>query len=325
MLVNVTSSSYLPCWLPEFKNVTEEVAPQSQNPMVVGNKTEKLADVDLEILEQLKEGKRGQLQLFTPTESRGIEEEVLAAADTSIVEMYLAFQKAIEDKNFLCGQTETSTPAGKCADSYYAVLSREPQLEKLHSTMRRNYAAALQDDAQQVLNNIMKSDLQELFLSKISKTTKYEHYPLYLGKAAELLGKNHYMYSVLIARKLYFEGYLLSLQTANPDEELGNAALKKFRSALLLQPDMPLTYLLMSDVFGTLILQPDSMEHFAQLAADQAPSWTYPYTSTAFRLIKKYKKYDRAAYYLEKARQVDSSSVLVEITWGNMYMNTRDS
>ena len=81
--------------------VTEEVAPQSQNPMVIGNKTEKLTVVFPEILAQLKEGKRGQMQLFTSTESRGIEEEVLAAADSNIVEMYLAFKQSLKDKHFL--------------------------------------------------------------------------------------------------------------------------------------------------------------------------------------------------------------------------------
>ena len=138
--------------------VSEEVAPQKQNPMTIGGVTEKLTDVFPEILAALKEGKRGQMQLFAATESRGIEDDVLAAADTHIVKMYFAFQKALKDKQFL-------EPTAASADFYYEKLSREPQLEKLHSSMRRNYAAALQDDAQQVMNEWMKTSddqLQEL-------------------------------------------------------------------------------------------------------------------------------------------------------------------
>jgi hypothetical protein len=38
-------------------------------------------------------------------------------------------------------------------------------MERLHSTMKRNYAAALQDDAQQVLNTILRNGLTSEFLA----------------------------------------------------------------------------------------------------------------------------------------------------------------
>jgi uncharacterized caspase-like protein len=83
-------------------NVTTEVAPHSQIPMTIGSRGEKLTTVFPELIEQLKEGKQGQMELFTSTASRGMEDNVLAAADSSIVEMYLAYKKAIEQKRFLC-------------------------------------------------------------------------------------------------------------------------------------------------------------------------------------------------------------------------------
>ena len=64
------------------ENVAEEVAPQNQNPMVIGNLPEKLTDIFPELLAKIKEGKKGQMQLFAATESRGIEDDVLAAADS---------------------------------------------------------------------------------------------------------------------------------------------------------------------------------------------------------------------------------------------------
>ena len=222
------------------ENVSTEVAPHSQLPMTVGNGREKLTDVFPEILAQLKQGKKGQLQLFTSTESRGIEEEVLLAADSNIVEMYLAFQESLESKNFLCDSSEI------CTDFYYEKLSQEPQLERLHSSMRRNYAAALQDDAQQVLNNILNQSIKQAIESSKTKSDKYEPYPRYLERAAELLGPDHYMYKILKARKLYFEGRLISYRKdfSNVyDRRL--AALEKYRAAIKLQKDMPHVYKLL--------------------------------------------------------------------------------
>ena len=159
--------------------VTTEVAPQSQVPMTVGDFTEKLVSVNPNLLENIKNGKKGQLQLFTSTESRGIEDEVLAAADPGIVELYLAFKKSLIDKQFL-------EPANASTDFYFEKLSREPQLEKLHSSMRRNYAAALQDDAQQELNDILKIGLSKADAKGRTPKDVYGKYPVYLKRAEQV-------------------------------------------------------------------------------------------------------------------------------------------
>ncbi|MBK9017578.1 MAG: hypothetical protein IPM82_28000 [Saprospiraceae bacterium] len=90
--------------------------------------------------------------MLSPIESRGMEDDVLAGVDTNVRELYQLFKKALKDKVFL-------SPATACADAYYERLIAEPKLERLHSTMRRNYAAALQDDAQQVMNKWLKTDM----------------------------------------------------------------------------------------------------------------------------------------------------------------------
>lgn len=99
-------------------------------------------------------------------------------------------------------------PVNACADSYYEQLTREPKLERLHSTLRRNYAAALQDDAQQTINKYMKAEVHEMSLSSKTKSNRYQDFPHQLARAAELLGHNHYLYRTLLARKAYFEDSL---------------------------------------------------------------------------------------------------------------------
>ena len=304
--------------------VSVEVAPQNQNPMTIGGVTEKLTDVFPEILAQIKEGKKGKMPLFTVTESRGIEDDVLAVADTNIVKLYFAFQKALTDKQFLFA--EKGRPENDNAEAYYRQLSVEPSLERLHSSMRRNYAAALQDDAQQMMNDWMKTSQDQLLEAETGEkkgrlplkvfTEKVRAFPACLERAAELLGKEHYMYATLQARKHFFEGYLLANSDINPNKALGDKALAQFRQALQWQPELPQAYWQMINVYGYNFLQPDSAEVYAQKAMALYPSWVKPYTDLAFLLSYKYKQYDRAKPYLDQATQIDSTSIDVWDTWG---------
>ncbi len=303
-------------------NVTSEVAPQSQIPMTIGGRGEKLTEVFPEILAQLKEGKKGQMQMFTATESKGIEDDVLAAVDSNIVEIYFAFKESLSNKNFL-------EPADACTGFYYAVLSKESALERLHSSMRRNYAAALQDDAQQVMNKWLQDDANEIALSKVNQALKYKRYPRYLQKAIELLGSAHYMYPILKARMLYFEGYLMHIDDSRANKVLGEQILSKYKEALQWQPALPHIYKSMGEVHFHQLLQPDSAEHYAQKATEWAPSWTSPYSdlATMYSDLSILSNLKRARYFLEQVDQIDSTALQSNYwhinNWGRYFLKSK--
>ena len=66
--------------------------------------------------------------------------------------IYKLFKKSLEDQVFL-------EPATQCSEAYYQLLMAEPRMKRLHSTITRNYAAALQEEAQQTLNFWLKVNL----------------------------------------------------------------------------------------------------------------------------------------------------------------------
>ncbi len=184
--------------------VTTEVAPVSQVPMAIGNRTERLANVDMPLLAALRSGKSNQMVAFSPVESRGLEDDVLATVDTSVRKMYFAFKQAIKYKHFF-------EPKGTNADELYEKLAAVEELKPLHNHLRRNYAAALQDDAQTVLNLYLKTDTAEL--AKMYRLdSSYALYPRYLERAADLLGESHYMYGKLKARQYFFQGLFSKLK-----------------------------------------------------------------------------------------------------------------
>jgi hypothetical protein len=161
-------------------HVTNEVAPVSQVPMIVGNRSEKLTNVDENLLASIKSGKTNQTQILSAIESRGIEEDILSKVDSNTIKVYALFKKALKDKIFL-------EPVEACADVYYEKLISEPKMERLHSTMKRNYAAALQDDAQQVLNTILRNGLTSEFLTDKKANYIYRNYPVYLERGSTII------------------------------------------------------------------------------------------------------------------------------------------
>ncbi|MFN0034285.1 MAG: tetratricopeptide repeat protein [Saprospiraceae bacterium] len=290
-------------------HVTVEAAPQSQMPMVLGNKAERLATVNAGILANLQKFKSEQMAFFASTEGKGLEEEVLANLDSSIVKKYFAFKLALKEKRFL-------EPADNCAEGFYTTLAAEPRLAPLHGFLKRSYAAALQDDAQQVMNKWLKTDFSEGNLSKKTRVDKYLPYPRYLERAAELLGAEHYMYPVLQSRLHFFKGYLLAMSSRNPDKKLGEQALAQFRQSLQWQAEMPQAYWKMSSVFAYNLLQPDSAEQYARRAIELHPSWVLPRIDMVHLFSDKYRQFDRAKPYLEQASRLDSNSALVCVYWG---------
>ncbi len=260
--------------LREIRNYLEdrvplEVAPQSQMPMTVGNGRDVLVRVTPEFLEKAKLDQAQVSPTMSSTDSRGIEEDVLDLVDEELKTSFYAFKDALDERRFF-------EPEDNCVEFYYEQLAVAPELKILHSSILRNYAAALQDDAQQVFNSKLQTDVGRKYIPKGQKIQRYRKSIHEIDRASELLGSKHYMFSVLQARKLFFEGYLISMNYQHIDEVQAKLAISKFRQALDYQPYMPQTYLGMSTVFGHALNQPDSALHYAQLAFEECVDWVPP-------------------------------------------------
>ncbi len=308
-------------------HVTAEVAPMSQNPKIVGNPNERIASVDAKLLTNLRSGKNKQAVMLASIDTRGLEDDVLAAADSVTRELYSLFNQALKDKKLMCDPEDASTNKSaenlqSCADNYYKKLITDKKIERLHSALTRNFAAALQDGAQQVLNNWLKTSDQESTNKKTDDkdkngtttrefTENLASFPRALDRAAELLGERHYMYKVLKARKYFFEGVMLIRYNENPDKELGAKALALFRESLKWQADQPQVYWQMSLAFGYNMMDTDSLLFYNQKVMDIYPDWVGPITRTASIVALRHGKFELAKPLLDRAMKLDSNSIYV--------------
>jgi|GEM_PF-264337 len=253
--------------------VPEETAPQSQIPMAVGSKGTNIANVDAAVLAKLKDLKAKQLPTLAAIESKGFEETLLAHADSSVQEKYDAFLTALESKNLLDGSAGQAS-----ADALYRELIQEESLAPLHSFMTRRLATVLQDDAQQAINAYLLANPTELE-KRWKGDSSYSQYPRYLGRAAELLGAQHYMHNYLLAKKLYFEGLNQRLLTdqGTPNSSYRDA-IHKQEEALRLESRAAFLYNELG-VLHTRLTSSEKAIDYYQKAIQMAPEWGLPYVN----------------------------------------------
>jgi hypothetical protein len=183
--------------------VPAETAPHSQIPFTVGGKATPVARVDAAQLAAWKKQKTG--EQFAKVDSKGLEELTLADADSSVQVLYRAFTAALKRGDLL----EARDGVSPSADTLYRQLIREPALADLHGLMTRNFAAALMDEGQQILNRFLSGDLDAFYILENAINIKPRLLSDQFYRAAELLGEKHYYYNNTKAKGLYFEAYAL--------------------------------------------------------------------------------------------------------------------
>ncbi len=298
--------------------VSREVAPINQLPVTVGDKNEILSFVDESVLNDLRKKRQANLPQITTLGSRAIEDLVFDLQDSITQEIYALFEKAIIEKRFL-------EPKAACADYYFQQMIQKPELKPLYSKITRNYAVALQDDAQQVLNQLLKSNTREITQSRIVKVQKYKNYPRYIERSAELLGEKHYMYDNLKARQYFFEGLLMWLENPqSKDKTFGQKIIDKYKLSLEYEEYAPHVHFYMQLCFSGVLEDPDSAYQHAILATEQIETWTMPFAYMAFDYSKKYKAFDKAEILLEKALAIDSQDVFVLQSLAGLYYHLDD-
>ncbi|MBK9017598.1 MAG: caspase family protein [Saprospiraceae bacterium] len=236
------------------ERVPTEAAPHPQVPFTVGDRLATVAQVDADALALLEMDKSRQSTSFKTTGMRGLGDALLSKGDSA---MYQAFLAALDSGNLL-------EPAGNCADDYYRQLVKVEGLRPVWGLMRRNFAAALQDEVQQALNALMESDPYEVNHWRFN-AERYSRYPVYLARSLELVGENHYLYKTLLARKLYFEAYALMKQASEESDPVRRDSFRllakaKLLDALRLEPSAAYLYHAIGFMhFNTVPYQSDSL------------------------------------------------------------------
>jgi len=292
------------------EHVPAAADPHEQLPGVFGDKRQIAAIVDPPTLAALQAARADELsgEWAGAIAARAVPKTL--DSDSMTMVLYRRFLTALEHKHLLY-------PAEDAAYALYLDLRDRPALREQHQEMRRNLAAALQDEAQQAINDYVGASPEEL-RRRWSFDERYERFPSYLEKAAEVLGSDHFMYHDLKTKELYFSGLNLRLKgEREQDTALYEQALILQEQALLLDSAAAYAY----NELGLLARRKGnyaaSIEHF-QKALELSPTWVLAEANLCGSYVE-LGELDLALQSCERALQHDSTFALAHHNLGEAY------
>ncbi len=302
--------------------VPAEAAPQRQIPLTLGDFQFRIATVDAAALATLRSTKAARADTLRIVAGKGLEDEVLARADSLTRVRYRAFQHALQGSGLLAA-------ADSSADALFRYLITEEVLRPLHGIMRRNFAVALLNEVQQAINALLADDPNEVSTWR-ADPGKYADYPRHLERALELLGERHYIRNTLMSQKLYFEAYLylrsVADVTTNPEQREAerNRARTLLREAIKLEQHAAYLYHALASSFSnTNPARIDSVAVYCQKAMEYAPQWLMPYLDLFYEYHLAQNNYLAGEKWLLLAveRNPESYIVLERLAWLRQWQN----
>ena len=279
--------------------VPPAVAPMNQTPLTVGNKSSFISKVDIDFFKTLKDPDTG-LQISTLGE-KGVELIEEQIVDTIVLKKYKLFQQALKTGHLLI-------PEAGSACSLFEQIKNHPDIQKYASLMLRNLVAELQDEAQQAINNYLKAEASELKI-RWSYDSRYEKFPLYLEKAASLIGKKHFFYKEIKARAYYFKGLNLRLKGSFYDSDsLIHLSLEEQFKSLEINPKAPHVLNEIGWCYHLLKENEKAINYFKQ-TLELSPTWVLPYVNLNLSYID-LGDFNEAEKSAMSAVQIDSTSTI---------------
>lgn len=288
-------------------NVSASADPHPQIPLVFGNKGMKLAKVDAPALAALKAARADSRPdaLSGAVASRSAAQSI--DPDTLTMAMYGRFNASLKNKHLLY-------PEEDAAYTLYMALRDRPLMAAYRQNMRRELAAALQDEAQSAILDYLAASPVEL-RRRWSFDARYDRYPEYLGKAAEILGSEHFMNKELSAKALYFRGLNLRLKGERErDAAMYKQAVELQNQALALDPAAAYAY----NELGLLARRTRDFEAsvgFFKQALALSPTWVLAETNLCGSYAD-LKQYGLAEEACNRALQYDSTFALAHHNLG---------
>ncbi len=219
------------------------------------------------------------------------EDSLLSQADERTRSWYLDFILTIKLGNLMA-------PAGRCTSDLYDSLLTKPAIAPLHSNLRRQLAASLQDETQQALNDYLRTDTREL-QRRWKHGGNYAAYSKYMNRVMELIGEKHFMNNIIQCKKFYFEGLTARLDFEKTgDTLLLHEAMEKQIFALKYEPEAAFVF----NELGILYFfqHSDTAKALFLRAVNLAPQWGVPFLNISL-FHKEKGELDSALFYAHTA------------------------
>jgi hypothetical protein len=318
-------------------NVVPQANPNVQTPVIMGNEKQQLSFANSEGLQKLEEMERKSFALMTDVNTKNNIDKLkssLIKLDTTIVETYKNFSKALKDK-----RVNIHDDSLDCALIHYKKLMTYKLPDDLMQMIKRNMAVGLMNLELELLKYEREGTRNGGFNIKMVEPAIKN-----LEETINIFGTSHYTYNSLQARRLVLESFrskytLHNKNTIDENLRMGKEERIHRKDLLLksvaLEPNMYSTHAMLASSYTT-IGKPDSaiyyLERVIKLLPNQGAGF---YTLGMAYANEPYKDslnlgapHPKAIEYIEKAIILDASykfahSTLADLYLGN-YINYED-
>lgn len=336
-------------------NVLREANPNVQTPVVLGNEAQFLSKVSNAGLARLDDYEKRNFPIITEVNLKGRDDKIIteleAKLDTSIVDTYKKFSKALKEKRLAPHDDSVD-----CALIHFKKLVAQKIPENLLQLMKRNLTTALLERELNLLKDVRERGAGYLSRNDMANPSTLSKAIQNLREAQNLLGTAHYLRPILQSRIWVLDSQLpiqpspaaLSAnRTPEQINEYGRMAYEArkrkerslLRRALEIEPNMISTYSLLSSSYRAMaemaIISPDDMgrkldsalyyqERVTELLPNQAQAHynlassyaPIPYTNSDGKSVP----HPKAVAHFERAIQVDSFFRPAYPALGDLYM-----
>ncbi len=292
-----------------MREVRKAASPKDQVPLVKGDMSAQMAIVNTDTLQAVaarwERVRNGTYTELLASAGKG------NPADTITNPLHRKFREALDEGRLLY-------PEENSALHFYQQMAKEPALAQAADNARRGLAAALQEAPQQTIDDYLVAAPEEMS-RRWNYDERFRQFPLYLDKAAELMGEGHVLYPAVKVRATYFRG--LNLRLKGEQHKQGDAlfrmALRENEQALALDSLSPFAYNEMGLLYRRLGQFEQSLEYFDK-ALHLSPKWVLPIINAGSSYYDA-KNYEEAENWYRRALEIRPDFVISQYSMGLLY------
>lgn len=294
-------------------HIMTTTAPIMQEPIIKhsGSKMDILVKVNPFVRDSLLNEQ--QIQSFASIRARSIYEHSAIGADTIALPDLQHFQTCLKEQRFF-------EPAQDCAEYYYTKLLALAVSDDFKNEVTRNYAVALQEKAQRIINNFIEVKVAELSKSYKSGYEDYKVLPKFLDRATALLGESHYFYKNLKSNQYLFEAFAMQYEGFGIFDSVRiRKNLNLYKKSLEYNDKNPLTLYFISKYYAGKLHDRDSCDIYFNKLTEVATTWVMAYAQHADNLVRYFKDFEQAKSTVLQGWAIDSTNTYLIKALANIY------
>jgi len=282
------------------KSVIRDAAPARQTPLVSGDRWKTINCFDVSEYENVIKQKENFIPTMDVINTKGLLEQMLSGQDSLLAGLYVQYEQAVDSGRLIL-------PEGESASDYYTLIMDKLKDEQIARTMKRNFAASLQQSSMDIIKPIL-----QLKSFNRKSVEEYQIIALELDMAIELLGEHHFFSDKLKIRKLFIEAYALCEELGQSksenefqDDANLNEAKELLDEAIAIDSNVAYPYFQLGWIYNTQG-QAEKATEIYQKYFELVPNNKRAYNNLGYA-YNDLREYDKAIECFEKVIELDSS------------------